>query len=463
MTERFGYIGRAADALRRSPDPKDAEYARALESLIAIRGGDIFVARRTPREALDLLNASETTHQALEDAAVCFNISPKTAVALALTGHVTSKRDIQEWFTTTFNGTSVGEFKAQQGVAYCATLAQFGMAEKVGSGYKATPKGIEMQPVAARILQFENDETYSLYPELGQTQTSAQQRAPINRIKMLLYLAHDTKRDDFEQALHMKNSVILETLFSLQKTGILTYDPFILHYIGQSVQYEFVKGWDTKPTPSIRDSRRLTDLVVEACKKLHEQNKPLLPVFVDQLLTSDIPSPKSEPRKREVSRMMSGLAKAGILSRISTIKTKAMVQSATLTDRGKKLVYNLLIPLVDAVNNGETLQQWKEDVLPSVRRNLVPIARHTAELYYPHSNQFKETRRSELMDDIIEYVQRLQDVFTNEFGEPEMRAEDIALLTETNCHTTYTLLEELVRQGRITKRKSHSIFTYSLA
>jgi len=113
---------------------------------------------------------------------------------------------------------------------------------------------------------------------------------------------------------------------------------------------------------------------------------------------------ETDKRLREkVSIVLAQLAEQGYLQRnqFSWLKKS----TATITPKGMCVVEKLIKPLLDAMQDGRTLKDWREILLPKVQRRLPFFAEQTAALYYPLSKSQEKQDRLDRLAKLREILQ----------------------------------------------------------
>ena len=466
MAEReVGHIERAALALESTGDSKDVLSARIFRTVLADRGADIF-SYRSPRQALRELENSENLSSRLNLLLASFNTAPKAATFLRI-GDLSPRSEIVSWFRNTYVKKDGPRFIGNHVNSYVPTLVQFGMLEQgLEDTLRPTRMGQEIgQPVAAKFLTYEIEAQQSLYPVFGQEQVGSEesQRAPLTRAKILLELAQVTDRLADFSTVHQEPRLIVDSLFHLQNAGMvnLIYARSVRQ--GQVRLYRIANLADREKVTTLKKRRgSLAEIVAAACETLTAQGKMITAKEVYPLIPEEYRDTHNEASTMtNVHHFLSAFA-TEIHFLENTVRNQAeeIMQNARLTPQGQHLVRELHLPVVDALEGDGMLLQWKQVLLPRVQEDLLAISQETFELYAPHGRGTRIKDREILKGDIIVYVREWAPYATDQFGEYDMRTDDIAGLMFLPYATVGTFLTELVAEGKMERfyRKGYWIY-----
>lgn len=465
--ERLGYLRQAEQALRNSDNPQDTHMADAVSSLLKLRGGDIFVSYPYS-DALKALESSEDLRTNLNNALCSFNIPSKNAIILRLNSQPISEAALAAWYEEIFKDTQIEARLPQQTVRqFCDTLIRFGMVEQVGEEYSLTQQAKETgQPIAAKILNFETAEDYSIYPIFGHIQNPSKdgQSAPLTRAQILLELAKGNDRNgSLSQVLQKPPFFLVHTLTQLKKAGIVDFDPQSLAKAQRVTKYKRAEGASIGANESNPQGRQFFYAVVDSCDKLHAEGKEIYQEAIAKILPQDILNAQKSQKHLaiNINKALRKLKNGHGYLKVDTARKGAeIIKTASLTAKGKKLVDDLLLPVIHALQRKPVLNDWQENLIPRVKSNLNRYAKNSAEFYYPFSHGTKRNSREMYKQDILEYVVQLANTRYDDDGNSEMRAEDIAELMGVNTYSVYSLLNELTRQRKLKTEDRKGVFHY---
>lgn len=393
-----------------------------------------------------------------------FNVSPKTVTMLLLSEAITDPSSLSRTFRDTVVGSSISEFDVKTASSYChQSLCPIGLvAEEITLdyyghdkiiGFALTRAGSEYgQPIAAFFLDFERKNGISLYPIFGQTQKArGEHRGPINRAQILKELQEGEKREvEIATQLGISIKTTGNSLTALQRAGVISYHSVKTHTGREKISFTPTEMDITKVQP-IPHSVALTRDIVGLCQTLSQEGISVTTSSIYDHL------PQKYKRRRylnnAISGVLSGLAEQGFLERIRGFKMKERQSTAKLTEKGRLLVEELIIPLEDALSDGSSLQMLRSQVLPQVRRDLPVYARETANLYYAHSRSFgSKGGKEERQTHVLSYL----------LLKPEgVSIEELSTELGKSPFTIRDDLKYLMKEGQIVRIKKRGVTYYS--
>ncbi len=402
-----------------------------------------------------------TSQEQLGALLAAFNTGVTAATFLLIPEHgYIAVPDFVQAFRRVFAETEVAGFSRATPLDYCRrslgpiglvtsdyTIPYFGTDQLVGVGL--TQEGIELGiPTASLVLGFERDNSFPIYPALGRTSTNSPDgtRAPLNRAGILDLLRTSPaplRREDIINQLGINPTVAQQSLVALHQAGVAEYTS-IKHRTGKKqITYE-LGTLDITLVHMYKRGRDITREVAEICKLLSSRGDPITQKAVYERLTAN---PKyqweEENMHSYVTGILSDLAKQGFLKR-DQFKGGETLSSASITDKGRVLVDQLIHPIKDIVNGVRVN-------IPDARPNLSALARNSAKLYYPYSFSFRITSRAGVKSRIVEALAA---------AEKGVSIPTLMEQTGMNKETLRGYLVELTEAGKVTRVENNSVFYY---
>lgn len=401
-----------------------------------------------------------------------FNASPKAADQMILTPSTTSTADVNRRFRELYAGTDFGDNlrNREMGTEYLrATLYPIGLvAEEISinyfgvskiTGYSLTDAGIQYgQPGAAKFLEFETEEGFSLYPIFGKTGTSSPDeiRTPLIRAKILMSLLGRKQRViDLAKVVGMHQTQLHPTLNLLRNAEVITYDSINFKTGRQQLTYELTPTFEGDILP-VNHNKEFTTMLIHICTQLTRNGIPLTQQNIFEQLPPEVAErwKRKDLLKARISQILLGLSQQGYLQRLKF--KSGEFSSVDLTDKGAIVVTKLLHPLLDAMQDGETLTQWRADILPRVSANLDTYVKTTANLYYPYSKSAKLQKH-------VEYVSGIEALLGGQAErEKGMTVSEIAATLGIHRRTVAHYLDELKALGKIKETQDKATRYFSL-
>lgn len=400
------------------------------------------------------------------------NIGPKAVTLLLLPSpgvYIAPYPDLANKFREIFRGTPLEGFANTIAPEYCRqSLSRIGLvaaeysidyygAEKV-VGYGKTEAGEKYGvPAAALALAAEAKHNRSLYPILGATNVSSPElkRAPLTRAQILLFLSEQTEpvtEKKIIEVLGITQPTAQEALFSLSQSGVIAYEA-VTPRTGK-VQISYTRG--QLPADDITPVNReptLTRTIATICEDLIAQGKPVSQAAIYEELPEEIKKRRREDVLRiNINITLSGLARQGFLLHAKDFKGHGVQSSARITKDGQAVVEDFILPLVKLIQNepGEQDRIDREIVKPVIN-NLRLYAQITAELYYPYSISFKQTRREE-------NIRRVLDILVS--SPKGLSTQDFIPLLGVNEETVRNYLAALREQSLVGRERVKCVDYY---
>lgn len=363
------------------------------------------------------------------------NISLKTATHLIIPPSLITREDLAAKFREMTHGTSFDEMGWATAQSFCfASLVPIGLvAEEVTLpsqtgekiiGFAKTRAGlIYGDPIAARFLAFEAEHGFSLYPILGKTGVpfETEDRAPGTRSRVLQYLLNGEKlQREIEVDLNLPRANVSATIDALKQAGVVEGQSITTNTGRVKIEYEFNAAFQGAVKKKQNWNIKIVKEVIQIAQMRWREGLAISQDTVYQTLPTHIKNKWQEINLRNsLNGILSGLADQGILIR-GKFRGKEKLSIVKLTDKGKLVVEDLLIPLDDVLQDGPTLEQWTNQVLPEVKGKFIEYARKAAETFYPYSQTARNRERAIILDRIVAYVKNSGKVpsydITKEFG-----------------------------------------------
>lgn len=396
----------------------------------------------------------------LEAIFASFNASPKAAVQLILSESVTGRDDLNREFRRLTVGTSLESFHNDTASRYTEdSLCRIGLVakgvildlfghEKV-IGYALTRSGKRYgQPAAAKMLEFESQNGFSLSPIFGKTQLSkGDRRAPLTRAKILRFLNGGTKREiDIAVALGVNHELVRSSCVALAEAGAVEFDSIKPQTGEDQVSFELGDIGKLNPKSDVVLTRKIAQICMELAKN------------GEQITQSSVFSMLPEGRNRSpkslainISHALNDLAEnQGFLKR-GKYRGAETLSVIKLKDKGIVIVEELIEPILNMLANGDQLHEFTANVLPRVKGNLEHYVKETVDLYYPYSKSYaiedKSNRKRMVMAGL-------------DMG--KITAQQLATKLGMNAGTCGKDLQYLIRKGIATRQKINGVFYYNL-
>lgn len=344
----------------------------------------------------------------LEAVLSSFNITTKATTLLLLQRRmVTPNNDLNNSFRAVYTGSSIQFFHDDAAIGYAqkslcdiglvaAAVRQATLGGRNGEsvyGFTTTDEGENLgKPIAAAFLKFEAENNMSLAPIFSSSgrRDEGFERPPLTRARILLQLLKGTQTlSQIAEQTGITRMSMSHILPNLRTAGVIDYSS--LDRQGQiQVTYKF-KTDPQKFFDSLEGRTSFSSNIMRACVTLTQQG-----IEVSQRNVFDYLFPNNEEfdavklkhLRSEVAEVFSRMKNSEVLERNNFIGREVQSE-AKLTEKGKKVVEGLLLPLIDCLKGGATLELWRTQVLPEVKNNLGQYARVTGELFYPHSKSAK--------------------------------------------------------------------------
>lgn len=345
-----------------------------------------------------------------------FNAAPKASTHLLLTKSMIDPLSLNRLFRGLMRETMIRDLRDGTASSYCQdSLCRIGLVAKeinfdyfgkeVLAGFIPTVAGETYGwPIAAFFLSFEKEHGFSLYPIFGQSQQGrGEHRAPLTRAKILKFLIDGKKRQvDLCIELGINHQLASSSLKALKKAGVIDYSSMNPQTGREQVAYAVsgeVLPSEVKP---VRQKKRFTNTIIRICQGLTDERKEITQANVyDRLPRSFKKGKKPRNVRTAVTRVLVGLAdKQGFLKR-GKFKGRGVYSEIELTEKGRTLVDELILPLENALSDGMTLGEWQKVVLPNVMMDFQEHSKVGADLYYPYSKSYQVAHRQEWQDNAM--------------------------------------------------------------
>lgn len=318
--------------------------------------------------------------------------------------------NIVDRFKNLFAGTQLleafGKNTKSQVIDYCQEslcdvgllTAEYSLAGKP-IGFGVTQEGIESGlPHALRLLAWENTMKESAYPILGPTNSGGETRAPANSARMLDYFFRDpynVREVDLSDALRMGNSIIAIALKRFYYLGLVDYKAITSRTSEAQLEYVWDTNADIGQARQITGYKKLQEYVVAVIRQKGLANPA--PRFSIKGIVQSLPEEfkkrqKEKSLRQNISSILSGLARDGLLQRVNNFKGAEKQSDISLAKKGRAFIFRIILP---------TLLERPAQPLPI---NFPQLARTSAELYYPHS---KSSKKREKQNNIQKLVQTI--------------------------------------------------------
>ena len=413
----------------------------------------IYVDREFPEHPLERAGAM----------LAAFNAPTKRAVIIELNQfpYFTSPTSVGHQFIALHQGSKLATFAVTNVGQYCGdTLGPIGMAteerkeisqgeEKITGHAVNEAGGRYGQPTAAAFYMFEVTHGFSLFPILGQTgkRGEASTRAPLNTALVLLSLRnHGKTQAEIANELGVSNSVVQAVLQRLSQNRIVAYES--LHTASGKKQMYFELGHaDLDKVQQIGTFVTLTQQVAQISIQIASEGLQVTQHEVFRRLPEEAKkNVNTDYLESRINRVLRGLSKQEFLKQgpfTGSKSGKAVFSSAKLTDKGILVVNEVLLPLFDAMRDGETLDYWRREVLPEVKRNFRFYARTAGDLFYPFSKAAKQEKYEYYVGAVYKHIVDafLGEESTHEITDPVSRERELELRRLSRLGST--IAEEL--------------------
>ena len=394
-----------------------------------------------------------------------YNSSAKALTQLLITSQPVTRLELSKRFEASVAGTALEATDSYNVNKYCRhSLCPLGLVvheQMPSSGrypyvitYALTAAGRRYgQPAAAAFLEFELKNGFSLFPVLGATfsTTTDDPKPKLTRALILCELMKGSKRAiELATSLGRSESVIKRTLPLLARCGVITYTTLNTRTQETQVTFILAKTATGDVVPVSRYSR-LTPIIAQICKVLDKRRIPITQSAVSSRVRNKREkSNQGASLNTLVNEVLSGLVKQGYLKREKFSRnTKSM---ATITAKGICVVENLIIPLMEAMQDGSSLTRWQQTLLPKVQSNLSLYAEKTGALYYPFSKSRDKVERTNRLSLLKKLLQT---------GNGKTISQ-LARVLGVNQMTISLYLNQLEEDSPICKKTQKSVAYYSL-
>lgn len=279
--------------------------------------------------------------------------------------------------------------------------------EDIPVGYALTRAGIEFgQPCAAKILEFEREEGYSIYPIFGGIgrKSNLGKEVPFIRARILFELAkHDSLREvDISQMLGIYPGTAKRSLEALVRAEAVEYHS--VHPQTGKTKVDYRTGNPSVIVRTVGTASVFTDEVAKVSFELSRQGIPITQGAVfDRLPLGVRAGWKEKVLRHQISATLSGPTEQGFLER-GLFKGHQRQSIASLTDKGRVVAEELIKPLLAALGDIRELEYIGKHVLPKVLTNLPEYAQITGDLYYPYSRAGRKRERGDTIIKALEYI-----------------------------------------------------------
>lgn len=345
-----------------------------------------------------------------------------------------------ERYKTIFAGSSLLETAGRDAKAimvdYCQdSLCEVGLvAEKINLagkviGFSITTNGQKLLDAAYLTSWFEHNNNQSLFPILGPTLSPGDTRAPVNRAKILDYLMRypiGMRVADLTTDLQMGQSSVSSHLKLLAKLGLIDCKAVNPHTDKTPLQYSLQEGINLHEAGYFLSDHSLQDEVVRAISLPTTSLLRFSIADIINRLPDELKSRWSIVRLSAiVSRILSGFAKEGYLSRVDNFKGRERQSYANMTSKGRSFVLRFIWPALSIVE-GRPLTEGQKARIALARENLDEFARTSAKLYYPYSQSAKNRAIKEHLGRVVELLLGAKEPLT-----AQELAEELRLSTST--------------------------------
>lgn len=334
----------------------------------------------------------------LEVALSSLNATPK-AITLLLLGETAMDTPILEaLFKEKMSGSPMIDTGPYIASKYSKSLIESGLVAEEATfdrgrkriGFRLTkPDGIKYGlPIAALKVKVEKENNTCVYPVFGLNQKArGEHRAPLTRAKILMSLASgNTTQADVCRDLGISHALAKKSFAALLDAGAIGYDSLTPQTGRQQVDFTLSENASLGEVKPVLYDAVITTAVAKACISLAKQGIQITASRVLERIPRKVKKGKKiRSIKNRINHALSGLADSqGFLVRGKYKGTKTG-SDAWLTDKGGMIVRELLVPLYDALADGETLERLQKEVLPEVQENLGDYASEVGKLYFPYS------------------------------------------------------------------------------
>jgi DNA-binding MarR family transcriptional regulator len=396
-----------------------------------------------------------------------YNSSVKAITQLLVTRIPATRLELSKRFEALVTGTTLETTDSYNVNGYCShTLCPLGLvvSEKMPSSgrhpyvitYSLTEAGIRYgQPAAAAFLIFEQENGFSLFPILGATFSANQEdlKPPLTRAMLLCELAKGDKQSvELAASLHRSVSMITRSLTRLARSGAITYNTLDLHTDETQVVFSVTDTAAIQIVAPVHGYSQLTPAIAQICIQLDKRHIPITQSAVSALLRKKQERKASAQTLRNmVSDVLAGLVEQGYLRRLQfSRENKSM---ATITTKGLCVVEKLIKPLIEAMQDGATLNRWQQTLLPKVQNQLPFFAEQTATLFYPLSKSRDKLDRPDRLALLRELLQKNKGITVTQLAR-KLRVSQM---------TVSAYLCQLEATDPVTRTRHKSVAYYSMA
>ncbi len=394
-----------------------------------------------------------------------YNASAKAITQLIVTRAPATRLELSKRFEEVVAGTALEETDSYNVNKYCFhSLCPLGLVSEETMPvygryhytitYALTEAGARYgQPAAAFFLAFEQGNGISLFSVLGNaySTTPDDPKPTLTRALLLCELAKGSKRTrELENILHLSESVTTRSLARLARAGAITYSTLFTHTGETQVTFSVAEKTASQAA-AVGGFSKLTPTIALICRELHKRHVPITQSTVSAaLLEKQERRSTDETVRKMVSEVLAGLAQQGYLKRLQfSRESKSM---ATITEKGICVVEKLIKPLMEAMQDGNTLKRWQYSLLPKVQRELPFYAQHSAALYYPLSKSQDKPAK-------LDKLAMLQKILQTSSG---ITVTQLARKLHVSQVTVSSYLRQLENTYPINKKIYNSVTYYSL-
>lgn len=405
---------------------------------------------------------TKEVRQRLERVTSSFNTSPQAIIVLSLGSSLEYGWEIEKRLACLYQGTEIGEWFLGKGIlrGYMQTLVDMGLVwqdsgerdrrGRVLRRFALTAFGLLYgQPIAAAFVDFEKRHKASFNPIFGQTAVNQEgkTRAPTTRSLTLLILRSGGKSiAEIERVMGtygITKDVVAEAVVALTQGGMVVRRGLRVSMPWTEYGFRDIPA-QAKTGPV--EKKPLTSRVLDICEEIKAKGGERV---TRREVYDRLPPSIKENRDRrvfltEITTILRRFEERGYLER-RLFEGRKRYPDVELTEKGELLVEEFVLPLIDALSGGETLTQWRQELLPHVKGALGLHAQETGRLYYPHS---KSRRKEQYRQDEV----LILSLFGEEGGFPKPQtAYQLLLKAGIPPRTLKRHLRELLRKGEISR------------
>jgi DNA-binding PadR family transcriptional regulator len=267
-------------------------------------------------------------------------------------------------------------------------------------GYRITSKGVHYaQPLAVFALESSRSNGFSMYQLLGQSATNGSSGSPLNRIKMLAYLAErDAKIMELCHLTGLGN--IIPHLRALSSMGLLEFDT-----IGKDVRwssYQWVEGKRPEDAAPFRSLNGLVKEVASYLSKMGEGNRNSISEY---LVAQGKWRGEQKHAAFTVSDILQHLKRSGFVTSKTEIDAEHR-SHVKITAKGRELYGAFVSPLIHSVRYGTglSLMSKRMDVVLSDESRFSALAISGVEAHIAVAPQANTKDPETQMDRVYRYL-----------------------------------------------------------